>query len=434
MKKFEQLNQNQRVQLSVLLKEKSSLSAIAKEMNVSRQTLYREILRNSFINKHDVQGRRSSCIHYLECRKNTPTRGNSKSICPVYCDKYEPGKQDCLKKYPFVCNYCSKKLKCNYLHVTYEPEHASNEYHNRINNANAFPKVDAKVMKKVNKLVSPLVSKGQSVEAIKMNHPDLPVSTLTIRNWIKNHYLDCKPSEFRMSGRRVSKKYDYSTKNGHIKLNEAKLGHKYANYRLFKSAHPESLTIQLDSVIGTIDGKHTVLTIHVVEHKLQFGILLNSHSAEEVKDKLNELLSKMLDLQKSQGYAIYTFFTECWLTDNGAEFDRLLDLNKTHKGLNIFFCSPYSSFEKGACERNHVLVRYIQYKGWSFDNLCQKDINILFSNINSYPRKSLKGKTPYQSVLEDSRLGKEFLDLIEINKVECDDVTLNPSLLRKIKN
>ena len=39
-------------------------------------------------------------------------------------------------------------------------------------------------------------------------------------------------------------------------------------------------------------------------------------------------------------------------------------------------------------------------------------------------------KTPYQCVEEDSRLGKEFHNLIGINKVDCDDVTLNPSLLK----
>ena len=42
-------------------------------------------------------------------------------------------------------------------------------------------------------------------------------------------------------------------------------------------------------------------------------------------------------------------------------------------------------------------------------------------------------KTPCQCVEEDSRLGKEFLNLIGINKVDCDDVVLNPALLKKIK-
>ena len=63
----------------------------------------------------------------------------------------------------------------------------------------------------------------------------------------------------------------------------------------------------------------------------------------------------------------------------------------------------------------------------------QDDIQKLFSNINSYPRKSLNGKTPYQYVEEDTRFGKEFLDLIGINKIPCDDVILNPSLLKSIK-
>lgn len=130
---------------------------------------------------------------------------------------------------------------------------------------------------------------------------------------------------------------------------------------------------------------------------------------------------------------MYSYFSELFLTDNGPEFDSLLNLCNEDPNMHVFYCHPLSSFEKGAWKRNHVLIRYIHYKGWSFDGMTQEEINILFSNINSYPRKSLNGKTPYQCVLEDPRLGKEFLDLIGINKVECDDVTLNPSLLKKIK-
>ena len=67
------------------------------------------------------------------------------------------------------------------------------------------------------------------------------------------------------------------------------------------------------------------------------------------------------------------------------------------------------------------------------DGYSQKDIDLLFSNINSYPRRSLNKKTPYDSVLSDHRLGKKFLDFVNISKVNCDDVTLNPSLLRCVK-
>lgn len=433
MKKYEQLNKIQRSQLQILLKDSKSLSKIALAMRLSRQTLYRELLRNSYIEYHDLIGRKTSCIYFLSCVKQHRNQGGM--ICPPNCQKYTPGRQSCLKKYPFVCNFCYKRnSSCKYLHYYYDPNNASIEYHTRISNANAKPRINETERKRINKIVSPLVKKGQSIEAILMNHPEIKVSPLTIRNWIKAGYLDCKISELRMTGRRLpSRRYDYSSKPSHNRLSEAKIGHKYTEYLMYIKSHPNCLTIELDTVIGTFEGKLTILTIHIVEHKFQFGILLEKHTKEEVMNKYSALLNKLLTYQNKTGIALYSNFTECQLTDNGFEFDDLLNLSDNNPNFHLFYCNPYSSFEKGGCERNHVLVRYIHYKGWSFDSFTQQDINTLFSHINSYPRKSLQKKTPYQSVLEDYRLGKEFLDLIEINKVNCDDVILNPSLLKKIK-
>ena len=432
MKKFEQLNKVQRSQLQILLKEKKSLAQIALTMKLSRQTLYREILRNSYMVNFDLIGRKMSCIYFKTCVKNHWNQGGM--VCSPNCEKYTPGRQDCLRSYPFVCNFCCKKTLCKYLHYYYDPDNASIEYHTRISTANKKPKIANEIIRKINLIVSPLVKQGQSIEAILMNHPEIEVSALTIRNWVKDGYLDCKLSQLRMTGRRVSsKRYDYSLKPSHIRLSEAKIGHKYTEYLMYIKEHPHCLTIQLDSVIGSFDGKLTVLTIHIVEHKFQFGILLETHTKEEVTKKYGALLDKLLAYQNETGVALYSHFIECQLTDNGFEFDDLLKFTDKDPNFHLFYCHPYSSFEKAECERNHVLVRYIQYKGWNFDSLSQSDIDLLFSHIDSYPRKSLKNKTPYQSVLEDSRLGKEFLDLIGINKVECDDVILNPSLLKKIK-
>ena len=430
-KEFSQLNKMQRTQLEIGLKYHKSLTTLSKEIGVSRQTLYRELLRNSYTTIHDTLDLHFSCIHYLECKKGKPGLWFS---CPHQCIKYSPGRQDCLKKYPFVCNYCSKKKYCKYLHFYYDPEKASIDYHNRIQEANSSPRTTTSIVKQVNKIVSPLIQKGQSVEAILMNHPEIHVSNLTIRNWIKEGYLDCKLSELRMNGRRIpSKQYNYEKSKEYKVFSSKKIGHKYTNYLLYIKEHPDALIIQLDSVIGCLDGKLTVLTIHIVNYKFQFGILLEHHTKEEVFNKLNSLFSKMKSIEDAYGLGMYSAFTEVLLTDNGPEFDALLDFCDVDPNIHIFYCHPLSSFEKGSCERNHVLVRYIHYKSWSFDNFIQEDINCLFSNINSYPRKSLNGKTPYQAVLDDPRLGKEFLNLIDIYKVDCDDVTLNPSLLRKIK-
>ena len=89
-KQYSQLNGVQRTQLQTLLKVTSSLSEIAKIMGVSRQTLYRELLRNSYSIAIDKVGMRSSCIHYLECKRNNKSY---RLECPRDCIKYQPGRQ-----------------------------------------------------------------------------------------------------------------------------------------------------------------------------------------------------------------------------------------------------------------------------------------------------------------------------------------------------
>lgn len=431
-KEYEQLNLIQRTQLQTLLKVKKSLSDIAKEMNLSRQTLYRELLRNSYYVNHDRIDVKFSCIHINECRKQNK---GIKLFCPYQCEKYSPGRQHCLKKYPFVCNNCNKRKHCNFLHFYYDSEKASTYYHNRINIANNSPRTNIKEIKRLNKIISPLIKKGQSIEAILMNHPEINKSPLTIRNWIKKGLLDCYLSDLRMTGRRLPTNKEYENKDDQEehKRYEHKVGHKYQDYLLYYHNHPDALIIELDTVIGCIDGTKSVLTIHIVQYHYQFGFILESHTKSEVKNKLSSLLNNLKAFDKSYGTIMYKTFSEILLSDNGVEFDSLCDLLDEDNSCHVFFCNPSAPYQKGACERNHVLVRFIHYKGWSFDNMIQDDINLLFSHLNSYPRKSLNGKTPYQAVLDDSKLGKEFINFTGISKVNCDDVILNPSLLKTIK-
>ncbi len=160
-KEYEQLNSIQRTQLQTLFKVKKSLSDIAKEMNVSRQTLYRELMRNSYPISNDRIGIRSSCIHYLECKKNNKSY---RLECPRDCIKYKPGRQSCLKKYPFVCNNCRKRINCNFLHYYYDSEDASITYHKRISNDRKVPKTNVSIIKETNKIVSPLVKRDNRLK------------------------------------------------------------------------------------------------------------------------------------------------------------------------------------------------------------------------------------------------------------------------------
>lgn len=78
-KVYEQLSLVQRAQLQASLKTHKSLSSIAKEMGVSRQTLYRELIRNSYPVNRDTCDTKSSCLNIQECSRG---RTKLKLFCP----------------------------------------------------------------------------------------------------------------------------------------------------------------------------------------------------------------------------------------------------------------------------------------------------------------------------------------------------------------
>ena len=81
-------------------------------------------------------------------------------------------------------------------------------------------------------------------------------------------------------------------------------------------------------------------------------------------------------------------------------------------------------------ENNHLLVRRVMPKGASFDRLRQEHVDRAMSHVNSYPRLSLDGKTPYDEFVSFyGERGREFLERLNIRRVGADFVTLDPSLL-----
>ena len=84
-------------------------------------------------------------------------------------------------------------------------------------------------------------------------------------------------------------------------------------------------------------------------------------------------------------------------------------------------------------ERNHEFIRLVLPKGdaytepTSFDGLTQDDVSLLMSHVNSYVRKGLGNKTPYD--LFTAEQGEEIASLFGMSRIAANDVTLKPSLL-----
>ena len=86
------------------------------------------------------------------------------------------------------------------------------------------------------------------------------------------------------------------------------------------------------------------------------------------------------------------------------------------------------SGQKGGIENAHTKLREILPKGTSFEYLTQWDLNLIVNHINSVPRQSLNGHTPYQVAYES--LGSEILIPMHLKEINPDEVNLTPDLIK----
>ena len=138
-------------------------------------------------------------------------------------------------------------------------------------------------------------------------------------------------------------------------------------------------------------------------------------------------------LKKDLGVSEFKRLFEVVLTDNGTEFSDPesieVDFNTGEKLVNVFYCDPNCSWQKGSIEKNHEYIRYILPKGTSFSGLSQNDCYLIASHINSVPRDSLNNFSPYEA----ARLfvGDNNINKLNIKKIDNDDIDLSIRLLKK---
>ena len=136
-------------------------------------------------------------------------------------------------------------------------------------------------------------------------------------------------------------------------------------------------------------------------------------------------------LEERLGTILFRRLFEIILTDGGTEFANREGLERSSgKGTRttVYYCDPYSFWQKGCCEKNHEYIRYVRKKGSSFDDLEQSDVDLLANHINSTKRDSLNGHSPFE--LSQMLLDEKLLTVMNYRAVAPDDVMLTPELLK----
>ena len=181
----------------------------------------------------------------------------------------------------------------------------------------------------------------------------------------------------------------------------------------------------MDCVEGNADGHKVLLTFTFRRTTLMLIFLLESQTQEEV-------LKVFSYLEESLGTELFSRLFEIILTDGGSEFADREGMETSSDGktqrTTVYYCDPYSFWQKGCCEKNHEYIRYVRKKGSSFDDLDQEKVTLLANHINSTKRDSLNMHSPFE--LSQLLLDKQLLSVMGYNLIDPDDVTLTPELLK----
>ena len=422
----------ERLELQKCLKESLSFKEISRRLEKNPTTISREVRKYSSEIATGYPGFPfNACKNRINCRNKNVCGKEYTRKSAIYCKLCTSCNSNCPEfieevctarfRVPYVCNGCETICKCTLLKNIYDAEHAHIKAHESISQSRSGLCVSEDEIARLNKIISPLVQKGQSVNQIYINHQDeLMCSEKTIYNYIDACLFDVRNIDLprKVKFRERYKKPEFKVDKG------CRIGRNYEAFGAFIEKNPDTAVVQMDSVIGSKGGK--CLLIHFVDCSLMLAFLRDANTSKSVINIFNQL-------DKELGKDTFNRLFPLSLRIMGVSSRILKQLNignLHHFGCtNVFYCDTGSPYQKGAIGVNHELIRRILPKGTSFNNLTQEDINLMMNHINSYKRKKLNNRSPYETF--SFYHGEEVLHKLGCAPVAASDIMLKPTLLKK---
>ena len=367
-----------RIYIENELNRETTFKDIAKFLCKGPTTISKEVKAHrisDWYHKGTFYNAKNFCVHRYHCRKTNACGkiilcGVKCSSCPTCnqtCRDFEKERCSRLDKAPYVCNGSPKKIR-------------------------------------------------QSPYQIVTNHPELELSVRTLYSYLDQGLFTARNVDLKRKVKfKPHKCHKTQISNRTVFINRT--------YQDFQTLHLESFT-EMDTVHSSRDSKKTLLTFFFTKEKLFLTFLMNRCTEGAVRLILDRL-------EKHLGTYGFISTFEHILTDRGTEFGDPEALETGANGIqrtSIYYCDPMHSGQKGGLEQAHTMLRMVLSKGTSFEFLTQWDVNLIVNHINSTPRESLGGRTPYSVVLET--LGEEVLNAFQLRPIAPDEVNLTPKLIR----
>ena len=328
-KTFKHLTKSDRIKMEALLKAGHSKAEIAEQLHVHRSTVYREIKRGVYtaLNSDLTQEERySPDIADDKYKENLKSKGG---VLKIGND---------IK----LANYIENKI----VNDGYSPAAVLGELKAQ-NREGEFS---------VTICVTTLYSYIDKGIFLQLTNKDLPVKANKKRDYKKVKRQQARAA----AGTSIEKRPEEGDSREEV-------GH-----------------WEMDSVIGQ-RGKSKNTLLVLTERKTRDEIIfkLPDKTAEAVVDALDALERKWGGMFKQ----VFKSIT----VDNGSEFAYCEELERSILGdgkrTQLYYCHPYSSWERGTNEVTNKMVRRKVPKGTNFDDMTDAEVEEMENWINNYPRR-----------------------------------------------
>lgn len=375
MAKNTHLTLEDRIIIEVSLKNGESFAEIGRKLEKDPSTISKEVRNHIKIvrNKsYNPCANRASCskiatvckscsaqFRYL-CKRCVEYR------CYELCTDFVELTCQRLKKPPYICDNCIRRMRCKLERHLYIAKNAQDEYEAMRSESRQGISVSAEELNRIDQIVSPLIKQRQSIHMICVNHADeIVLDEKTIYNYIDAGLLSVRNIDL---PRKV--RYRKRPKKKTVKVDKACFrGRSYEDFQNHLAADPDVPVVEMDSVIGSQGGK-VLLTIYFRTSSLMLAFLRDANTARSVSEIFEHLYEVL----------------------------------------------------------GHEMIRRILPQGTSFDALKQKDIDLMMSHINSYTRKKLNNQSAYE--LFSFLHGQEILEKLKIKEIPADKINMTPLLLK----
>lgn len=151
---------------------------------------------------------------------------------------------------------------------------------------------------------------------------------------------------------------------------------------------------EMDTVVGG-QGKGKACLLVLSERMAREEIIM------KIKDRTSASVIRALDrLERKYGSRRFRGKFKTITCDNGVEFLDSEGIEKSRYTKSsrtiLFYCHPYSSWERGTNENINRMIRRFFPKGINFDEVTAEQVKKVEEWINNYPRKILRGLSSNQ--------------------------------------